>query len=383
MEWDALDKSAGRECARKIADWIRHVQYPVTQDHPGAGAFPWLIFPHGEEIHANNWNLAFAIMGLSDAAEAFGDEKFDQAAIDMARFLKTLQIFDPFTPSHYGAFREMTPQTPWCYTRDALSAAWSFLRLYERTGEREYFVRAKLWGKWFLRQGLDEDGWPRWGVFFGDMMPGDSIQMSPELQGCFQGGSLNFLFQMARISGDVRWTGPEFINIADHLVRFIQQDNGLFKTIERSTKKPPTHDPQNGLHRINDDLNTLGLLSAFRLTGNRRYLEAVEKYINTTFSMQKEDGSFDSSRASIAVVLNILYEADDLLEFPEVSSEKVGRAYAKLLNSQCDGHENLRMKGGMIEEEGGSYVCARSSCYSLIVLLKICAGVRGTLSGRR
>jgi hypothetical protein len=380
MYWNNIDKVAGKEFARKIAEWIYSVQYPVTQNNPAAGAFPWLIYPHGAETHANNWNMAFAVMGLADAAEAFGENKYLKAAVDMARFLKTLQIFDPFKPHHYGAFREMTPQTPWCYTRDALSVAWSFLRLYEHTGDREYFERARLWGKWFFKQGLDEEGWPRWGVFFEEKLPDDYVQMSPELQGCFQGGSLNYLYQMGRLANDSRWTGEEYLNIANRLVDYIQQPDGLFLSVDRTSKMPPLEDPQNGLHRINDDLNSLGLLSAYKITGERKYLDSINKYINATFDRQKADGSFDSSRASIAIVLNILYEAGELLDCPSVNSEKVERAFFKLLSSQSTGRSNRRMNGGIVEEEGKTFVCARSSCYALIVLLKICAGIGGTLS---
>lgn len=379
MYWSKIDKEAGKECARKIADWIYNIQYPVTQSNPAAGSFPWEIHPRGVEQQANNWNMAFAIMGLLDAAREFGDDKYRQAALDMGRYLKTLQIFNPFLPRHYGAIREMTPQTVWCYTRDALSAAWSFLRLYESTGDKEWFERARLWGEWFLKYGLDDEGWPHWGIFFEEPRPDDYIQMSPELQGCFQGGSLNFLFQMARISGDSRWVGNEYLNIADHLVTYIQQDSGLFKTVERSSKKPPEEDPQNGLHKINDDLNSLGLLSAYRITGNQKYLDAVAKYVNAAFETLKDDGGFDASRASIPIVLNILYETEGLLEYPSVTPEKIGLTFSKLLSAQCDGRTNRRMTGGIIEEEGKSFVCARSSCYALIVFLKICGGSAETL----
>ena len=380
MYWSKIDKEAGKECARKIADWIYNIQYPVTQSNPAAGSFPWEIHPRGVEQQANNWNMAFAIMGLLDAAREFGDDKYRLAALDMGRYLKTLQIFNPFLPRHYGAIREMTPQTVWCYTRDALSAAWSFLRLYETTGDEEWFERARLWGEWFLKYGLDDEGWPHWGVFFEEPRPDDYIQMSPELQGCFQGGGLNFLYQMARLSGDSRWIDREYLNIADRLVDYIQQEDGLFKTVVRDSKKPPAEDPQNGLHRINDDLNSLGLLSAFHVTGNHKYLNAIEKYINAAFDIFKSDGGFDASRASIPIVLNILHETEGILECPAVTPEKTELAFRKLLSAQSDGKTNRRMNGGIIEEEGRNFVCARSSCYALIVLLKICAGVGGTLS---
>jgi hypothetical protein len=148
------------ECARGIADWLCMVQAPFSDDFPPAGQFPWMVYPDGRQAPANNWNYAFAIMGLLHAAKIFKEPRYEQAALAMGEFLKALQIFDPFKPKHYGAIREITPFTRWCYTRDALSAAWSFIELYRYSGDKEYLERARLWGEWFLKYGRDKEGWP-------------------------------------------------------------------------------------------------------------------------------------------------------------------------------------------------------------------------------
>ena len=380
MNWEVLNKNSGIECARGIADWLCNVHSPHLDNNASAGSFPYEIERYGYESPANEWNIAFAVMGLMAASEFFEDEKYYKSAMRMANFLKTLQIFDPFNSEHYGAIREIVPQTPWCYTRDALSAAWAFLCIYEKNGDKEFLQRAKLWAEWFFRKGLDEDGWPLWGIFFEAPFEGRNIQMCNGIQGCFQGGSLNFLYHLYQATNDQRWVGPEYINIADMLIKYIQQDNGLFASVERSTKKIPANDPQDGHHRINDDLNSLGLLTAFKITGNRNYLQGVEKYLNVVVDAQQEDGSFDNSMASIPVVLNIVYEVGDMINTQYISNEGIDKAFRRLLAAQCNDNINPRMQGGIIEQKNGNAVCARSSAYALIVLLKILGGGNRYLS---
>jgi hypothetical protein len=364
-------------CAKGIADWICTVQTPCSQSDANSGSHLYAIYSDGNESAANNWNNAFAIMGLLGAYKETGEKRYEQAALNMGRYLKTLQIFSPFKPEHYGAIREMSPQTPWCYTRDALSAAWSFIELYRHTNEQEYLDRALLWAEWFIKNGLDDDGWPLWGHQFEPYFTETTPQMRNDIQGCFQGGGLNFFYQLAQATGDDKWTGEFFIKMADFFIEHIQQPSGMFKSIDSKTKQPPEADPQNGLHCANDDLGTLGLLCAYRVTGDKRYLRAIEKFLNAVFAAQDEQGNFDTSAASIPVVLNILHEAGDLIDVPLATAEKIELAQQQLLSRQSAGLHNNRHRGGIIETVETNFICSRSSCYALIYLLKQGAGVSG------
>jgi len=369
------------ECARAIADWLCMVQYPTLHTDARSGTFSWVVGRTGKTWLASNWNLAFAIMGLLAANKAFNETRYEKAALKMGRYLKTLQIFEPFNLEHYGAIREMSPQTSWCYTRDSLSAAWSFVELYRHTGEKEYLERAVLWGEWFLRKGCDEDGWPLWGHQFEPCFMVTEAQMCNDVQGCFQGGSLNFFYQLAQVTKDDKWIGDFYVKMADFFTEHIQQPSGMFTSIERKTKLPVAKDPQNGLHKANDDLGTLGLLCAYRVTGNERYLESIKKFLNAVFKGQDKHGNFDNTAASIPIVLNILYETRNLIEIPLATNEKVKLALRELMNRQDTGLYNPLQRGGIIEELEGDAVCSRSSCYALIFLLKQFSGVSEYLSG--
>jgi hypothetical protein len=368
-------KNDGLTCAKGIADWLCTVQFPRVQNDARAGSYAYIITQEGYEVPANNWNNAFAVMGLLASSKAFGEPRYEVAALNMGRYLKSLQIFDPFKPEHYGAIREITPQTPWCYTRDALSAAWTFIELYRHTGDAEYLERAVLWAEWFLKQGLDDDGWPLWGIQFEPYFCGTVPQMCNDIQGSFQGGGLNFFYHLAQATGNDKWIGDFFVNMADFFIEHIQQPSGMFVSIEKSTKQPPVSDPQNGLHHANDDLGTLGLLCAYQVTGDKRYLQAIEKFINAVFVMQDENGNFEDSVAGTSVVLNLLHEAGGLINVPLATAENIERAQRALFARQDDGLFNNRRRGGIIEKMNDRIVCSRSGCYALIYLLKQGGGI--------
>ncbi len=388
MELSPPLKTRSLDCARAIADWLCAIQAPAVGEYfPPVGYFPFLIHPDGtEKPPAQNWNYAFASMALLGAYKTFKDPRYERAALYMGRYMKSLQILDPFHGDNYGAIREVTPYTPWCYTRDTLSVAWAFIELYRHTKDPEYLERARLWGEWFLKKGCDEDGWPYWGHEFEPLF--DAVkpwpQMCNDVQGSFQGGSLNFLYQMFKETGDNKWIGEPFTRIAGHFIKYIQYPSGFYGPIVRATKQPAEQDPQGGLHRANDDLGTLGLLCAYKISGNKAYLASIEKYLKAVFDAQWEDGRFEESVACIPVVMNVLFEGRQVLPQTPMKEGAVEKALNALFNAQSDGRFNPRMSGGILEygaehkamplPGGKSYVCARSSCYALIVLPKLAAG---------
>ena len=366
------------EAARKLAQW--HVD-AVRRYAPVAvkeGCFPFYIPPTGEIIGAYQWNLAFGIMGLLSAEKVLGgDGRFGETARIMAEYLKTLQIPEDDPSGMGGAIREQLPTTRWCYVRDGLSGAWGFLEYYRATGDREYLRRAILWAEWFLRHGLDETGWPKWGVVL-EPIPAEEEKtlMCPDMHGCFQGGCLNFFYHLALETGDERWTGPFFRHIADYFCDVIQQPDGLYRTVDKRTGKVPENDPQNGLHRINDDLGSLGLLCAYRVTHSQKYLDAVTRYLTAAAKAQKPDGHFESSCAAIPVALNTLFEAAKLMPTPEVDRDLALKA---LFARQFDDPAKPELLGGLNELGEGS-LYTRSMAYALIYLLKIFGGDRRFLT---
>ncbi|NMA43637.1 MAG: hypothetical protein GX946_09685 [Oligosphaeraceae bacterium] len=374
-----VTKDEALASARLLADW--HV-VNLNRDFEGcgsAGSFPFTVSPDKKSITAAaDWNVAFGIMGMLSAGKVFGEEKYLETAHQMAYFLGTLQVFSPFLPNDYGSFREVTPQTTWSFLRDALSAAWGCLCYYEATDNEEFLERARLWGEWFLKHGMDETGWPIWGTFPGKRKEGWLPEMHLDMHGCFHGGSLNFFYHLARLTGDKKWVGDFYEHIADYFVEFIQQPDGYFRTIEKKTRQVPPNDPQSGLHRGNDDLGTLGLLGAWKTFGKQSYLDSIEKFLRAAFANQTAEGFFEASCAAIPVLLNIADEAQGLIGF-EPPGEAVERAIRALLSRQFPGTAEPIFAGGL-DELGDGGLCCRSMGYALLWLLKRFGGDKRYLS---
>jgi hypothetical protein len=98
-------KNQIKKTATGIADWYINNQSPVYDRDGRCGSLPFLINDYGHITHGTNWSMSFAMMGLLAASKVFGDKVYERSALNVAGYLKTLQIFDPFNKKHYGAFR--------------------------------------------------------------------------------------------------------------------------------------------------------------------------------------------------------------------------------------------------------------------------------------
>ena len=371
----------GLRCARGIADWYANNQVRQRDYIHGAGTFPSSISFIGQPMRAvTNWNLAFATMAQIAAGTAFGEDLYTHSARKMVSYLRALQIFDPFVPNHYGGIREMTAHTPWCYVRDALSGAWGFLEYYRVTGEEEYLERARLWAQWYFKNGCDDDGLPLWGVVFGEPISDGTPVMCNDMLGDFTGGNLNFFYQMYRATGDKQYIDERFRHFADFFLTRVQQPDGWFKTVRKSDGSVPESDPQGGLHRTNDDFASLGLLCAYRVTGEKRYIEGVKRFLDAVFATQREDGSFEPTCAGVPVVLNTMLEAEGLLGPWSKQRLEAARRALMFLSTRQNKGDILPNQRGALDEYGDGAVCTRSSAYALICLLKLFAGEARFLS---
>ncbi len=367
-------RNQGLECARNIAEYYVRIQNPYTDFNPGAGSFCFTYDQQGAGgVSATQWVQAFAAMGLFSAARVFDDKRYFQAAEKMGEQIKTLQIFDPFLQKHYGALREHTPQTTWCYVRDGLSGAWSFIEFYRETKKEEYLDRAILWAEWYLREGQDEDGWPLWGIDLEQKWRDGSALMRNDVVGDFHGGCLNFFYQLYKATGDKKWIGDFFTSFAARFVKYVQQTDGYYRTILKNSLQVPNSDPQGGLHKSNDDLSSLGLLCAYRVTNDYSYIMAVEKFLGAVQKDQDVSGFFEKSVAGIPVVLNTILEAEAMDVKHNFSAQAEQNALKALFSRQLDGSVFPLIAGGINELNDGC-PCSRSSAYALIVLLKLFAG---------
>ena len=379
--YDEMLKKNGLKVARGIADWICTVQQPWVECGWSPGALPFSVDAADNRFPAPSWNYAFASMGLMAAYKFFGEERYKTTALRLGSVLKTFQILDPFHQEHYGAIREHSPLCPWCYTRDSISGAWAFLELFRFTDENEYLERAKLFGKWLIEKGLDSEGYPWFGIQLEPKFDPESPRhIQNDIQGNFQGGSLNFFHKLLKATKDEKW--KKFMPpIADIFTEYIQQQNGYFVSVFRDGKKPvQPEDPYARLHRGNDDFGTLGLLCMYELYKDDKYLNSCSKFLEAVWADQRTDGLFEDSLAAIPVVLNATYYAEGLIDIKQLNEEKVIMAFKGIYNSISDGKLNPNMKNALIEKISNPYeVTMRANCYALLFLLKIFGGIKDYL----
>lgn len=359
------------DCARGIADWLVRTQVPPDSNQADSGHILFGIAGNGDRPWAFEWNHAFLTMGLLSAYKVFGDEKYRQAADGMIRYLKTLQIYSPFLPEHYGAIRETTPQTPWCYVRDALSGAWGFLEYYRYTRNPEYLTRTIDWAEWFLRHGMDDTPFPRWGIQFEQETDLQFPAIRNDLHGCFHGGSFNFFPRLAAISGNPKWVGDFYGKMVDYFMDTIQCSDGFFRTANIHKETDP-EDPQGLLHQFNDDLGCIGLLTAYNVLGKSRCLDAVNRFMHAVIPLQRPDGSFEKSCACIPVLLNTLWEGRGLLDC-SMSNDSI-RAAAEAFFARQYGPDAEPDLIGAIDEFDEHGCCVRSMGYALLFFLKFAGG---------
>jgi hypothetical protein len=371
-------KTRGLEAARGIADWVCNLQSPWFSESPSPGIIPFAVNDSTAMINAApEWNYAFMSMGLAGAYKTFNDERYKLVCDRLMQVLSSFQILDPFHQEQYGAIREHSPLCPWCYTRDGISGGWGFIEYYRFSKNTQYLKRAELFADWLIKKGLDNEGYPWFGVLLDptfDGCPQDHIKN--DVQGNFQGGSLNFFYQMYKETGDKKWVAY-MKPIADIFADHVQQDSGYYVSILRDTKKPvPSNDPYAVLHRGNDDLGTIGLLGAYRVTGEKKYLASIEKFLHAVWNDQRPDGFFENSVAASPVILNITWQVQDLLKLEYVTSEKFNTAIETMLGARCDGFRASHMRGALREQVKAEIPQAtmRANGYALITLLKLFAG---------
>lgn len=362
--------------AKKAADWVHNNQTKVEKylDERVDNSIGIFVFIYDEAkskiITGPQWVGTFCSLASYASYETFQEKKYLETALLGARYIQSLQIFDPSNQENYGAFREYAPLTKWCYVRDSVSAAWGMAHFYQETKEKRFLTSALYFYDWLLRKGLDKYGYPYWGVILDETGFDFPIpDMNPHLEGVFHGGSLNLFYQLYKATNDKKFVGKEFINLANLVVERIQQPDGSFATFNTNTMKMVEKDPQFNLHIGNDDFNTLGLLCAYDVTKDKRYMDAIEKFIAFALKFFDAKRGFGDQRAALPVILNIMLELEKYNNTP-TRFEKEKAAIVELILEFQQHHSNPRIDGALIEIEGDTKVCARSTQYTVIALLK-------------
>ncbi|MBL8027097.1 MAG: hypothetical protein JNL74_11835, partial [Fibrobacteres bacterium] len=117
----ASNKDKYKKAALKAADWFVNNQIVEKKPNWDAnnGRFPYHIhLPSGYVTMGLNWTMGRAVMVLLSAFKATKNKRYLESAARAIAYNKTLQVMDSRDPN-FGAIHEETPQSPYCYPRDA------------------------------------------------------------------------------------------------------------------------------------------------------------------------------------------------------------------------------------------------------------------------
>ncbi len=378
-------KKKHKECAYRIARWMMTNQV-CDMHNANHGRLLGLYTPREGEKSAQqsiNWTSATSLKGLLLMYQDTADEKYYEAAEKIGEYLKTLQITGAFAGEHEGAFREITPQTPWCFPRDGLTASWALLRLYEMTGTKEYLSRVKMFNDWFFRVAYSSK-WPRWKVNFKGKQ-----DLPPSLHGSFHGGTAAYFWDYYRITGDDTHMDKGIQNTVTCLLdNFLQEDGSVCVIWDDEEKKYLDGEdadiyPLNWqkMHRYNDDFSSQGLLSAYLYYKEPYYLQQAEKFAHWLLSRQNDDGSFGKPFVASASATSVLLFYDLYrITAKELYYRAASQAADHLVFLQETEDSSPRVFGGLYGDSGRSEhprktINLRVTSYALIALLRFAGDI--------
>lgn len=339
------------ESAKLGADWFLNNQ--IKNKVPGEyGRYIFSYDLRQKKIACYSMSFASGaiIMALLNLFRSTGKKKYLHSAELGAEYLKFLQM-DSSDSSRNGAILDFNPKTqkresldtlkygrrtqeeiqgikifaqigedsPFILPRDGATAGMAFIALYRETGVKEYLSRAKRFGEWYLANAIDDSGWPYESINF-------DTGVKKRMMWAYEGGSILFLYQMFKITRDDRYRRA-MLPIAEQYIDCLQNSDGSLaicypvdvSQIGLSGKldispKPPYIDR----HQFNDDFSFLGILCAYLVTKDKKFLESAKRYGNWLVKNQSWDGGYSTPQYYMAEFDDMFYNL-----YPDASATAI------------------------------------------------------------
>ena len=373
------DSKALLNAAQRTADWMVANQITDRLNANKGRGLGTYVKDTGYERLTANWETGCLCMCLLAMYRRTGKEIYLQRAELAGRYIMSLQIMDSREKRYYGAIREITPQSLEFCPRDATTAAWGLVWLYNATKNPLYLDRATLFGDWHMTYGMYE-GWPLHGMIM------DGAFTDRYAKGPFQSGTGLFYYDLFMASGDCRYIQNGMKPIAqNYRDYFFREDGSIIQQRDIFTnKEPPSHAGQEGvqyqMHEFNDDFGNAMLQTAADLFDDESYREKAYLYTRWLASVQDEDGGFLNGQAPSGIPIALMYfdelgarcSDDELLAARE-------KALKKVLSMQRAETGDAKLEGGFrghcpetnVEGAADRSVNMRTTQYALIALLKL------------
>ncbi len=387
-----MSSNAYYEAALRCAEWMVRNQVNDPGNDANTGRFLGYYRIGTDHKHlTHNWTTGVCVFGMLLAYRRTGDARYLEAAKLGGQSLKTLQVLDQRDPRTFGALKEATPHSRFCYPRDALTGAWALLWLFDETRNADLKYRARIFADWFVDVAMLR-GWPAWDFRF-EMFEEVGFDVDYTM-GNFHGGSAGFFYDYARITGDTRHLERGLRFIADTTCERFLDETGRFKTaINRETGEclddMDSDQHRKGykrMHQFNDDFASIALLDAYAYYGDSIYLERAEAHAKWLMSEQQPDGSIGNPAVAVAsATAPILWLDLHKLTGKQEYHDAAHRAGKNLLTLQIDKPEDPACHGAFLGYDDGVFdpnasramVNIRDAGYALLALLRLEGRVHG------
>lgn len=366
--------------AKALADWF--VENQVKSGHYAdrgrfanevtVGKKPYKI------VYSTNWTTGMTCISLVMMWERTKDDRYLSAAKLSGEYLKSLQVLDQRNKAAFGLFRETSPQSKECHPRDALSAAWGLLYLYKVTKESDYLERVNIFANWFSKYAM-KNNYPAWTSFTEKNKP------SYWQQGSFHGGSPLFFFDLYAVTKQKKWLGVGLKICKKWKQLFLKADGSIRIEIDPKTGKDMTgkgtdlnHIGWQDMHKVNDDFTAQAQMRAYKLTGDKQYLETAQRYLDWVLTIQQPKGYFGKVPVNSAAATLIL----ELMDIYQITKQKkyhdaMLKSVPHFFTLQETKSKDKRFAGGFYCIHG-DYIHnsrinlgVRTSCYALAALLRL------------
>lgn len=356
------------EFCRLAGDWYANNQN--TNEHPWGGVansadhgrFIYEHFPATGKCRGNGvWGQAVGAMGLLALAERldWAGEPYREAALAAGKYLLSLQVLDQRDERLFGALREHTPQSDWIFPRDGATGCMGLCVLYRETQEEEYLYRARLYADWYIRNAMNEDGWPCHTYRF-DQREGEWRQ-----EGAWQAGAGLAFYHLHKLTGEKRYL-----------------DEGLRPLMEGYKKLCAETGAAESAGT--DDFAALSAMGACLFWDDQELLDCVRRRARAYMEHQDGDGSGPGNAGAFQAGLtwqNFARLADE--KNLDVDLEPYRKAIAKAAcfapSIQERDPGDLRAYGGLYGQSTYSVsrttIHHRSTGYALIFMLRHEGGV--------
>lgn len=381
--FDADIRAKAREAVILGAEWHRHNQ--VRHSWPcwtaDAGRFSPLgsaADDPGASAKSICWNTARGAQAVLSAHKLTGDPAMLETARLAMEYVKTCQIFQPEFEEHHGAFVEETPQADHIASRDTVEAIQGFVNLYHVSRDPVCLQRAVAGADWFVNRFLKGGGYPNGYIWHLENSRGSVNDDFSRLM--LAAVALPFA-QLDALTGRKSYT-PAILGMLDWVLERAMEPDGAIKIHDGT--HVGHHAVQQGPLKdcfTNDDGVGIGLIAAYRATGQEKYREAVERNGRWWLGMKGFPDTYASIPAGLLFLVEMARFTGD-----KAYIEKAFPYIDRVLSMQNHDSQNPRLNGGfkgqdiigdrdraLLKCDPKDCISHRTTIYAMMALAKVAA----------